>query len=642
MDAPKLENYPTGKHTAADELEFRMSLQRALVLGSGFWTVLRTSKHRPGSSPAPVTLPCVPEVNLLDIEDAALMDALMMEILPADRARFRQYFSKRALGLGLMTAGPGFGKTTALSVAALGMVETLGPIFASAPTHVAVNTFAARLYAVSSSVVERSNKGKPEKSCIRRQLVVRGYDEEEYEAFQRLLRDPKGVDDATSDSWKRPGRWNLHLSKAHWLLMCIRSRAVPSLHPCDSIAIHRLQRQVDQDNRLVRLRRVASGAISWEEYANGKMVDKNVIEALFRRILEAADIVCATPAQSCGKFYRDWKKTKARGFAIDEAANMTRPDLYSLWGNTMMPCILAGDERQLPPAAMTLNETDADGNAINRLGRDAKISPLEFLKGLGMPVYRLKTQLRMANGLFDLSKRFIYADVNCTYGPGCSIELDAHRIGRDLESFACVKYPQLNAAPTGSLQPLFLHCAHSYCHVDPITKSKSNRDQATVALDFILDFISSTAGRVRPSQVAIITPYTANMHIIEEVRRDMKYTTLASMKPAKTIHSFQGQESDIVVAIMATTKQSGPGMTTDEHHLNVMLSRHRSGLIIVGDIHVTGRLDSNMKARGKGQNKFGQDKFQVRGANGEMSWLNATVLRSVHQTLWDNKRVIMV
>ncbi|RSM18554.1 hypothetical protein CDV31_002690 [Fusarium ambrosium] len=641
LDAPKLDNYPTGTCTPANELEFRMSLHRALVLGSGFWSVLRDFKPLSVSSPATVVLPCVPDVNLLDIRDATFMDALMMEILPTDRDRFRQYFSKRALGLGLMTAGPGFGKTTALSVATLGMGETLGPIFASAPTHVAVNTFAARLYAISSSLVNRYNKDKKEKDHVRRKLVVRGYDDEEYEAFQSLLRDPKETDDATSDPWKRPGRWNLHLSKTHWLLMCLRSRAVPSMHPCDSIAIHRLQRQVDKDSKLVRLRRVASGTISWEEYANGKMVDKNVIEALFRRILEAADIVCTTPAQSCGKFYRNWKKTKARGFAVDEAANMTRPDLYSLWGNTMMPCILAGDEKQLPPAVISLDEKDSQGNAINRLGRDAKISPLEFFQGLGMPVYRLRTQLRMAHGLFDLSKRFIYPDVDCTYGPGCSIELDAHRIGRDIEFFVLAKYPQLNAAPTGSLQPIFIHCEGSHCHTDPITKSKSNRDQVIVALDFILGFISSTARRVQPSQIIIITPYTANMHVIEEIRKRPKYASLASMKPAKTISSFQGQESDIVVAIMATTKQSGPGMTTDEHQLNVMLSRHRSGLIIVGDIYVTGRLGDE-RNNGRRQVQVGRDKFQVRGTNREVSWVSATVLRSVHQTLWDNKRVNMI
>lgn len=99
-----------------------MSLHRALVLGSGFWSVLRAFKASPVPSPntikgheastaklrldesTAITLPCVPEVNLLDIQDAALMDALMMEVLPTDRARFRQYFSKRGLGLGLMTA----------------------------------------------------------------------------------------------------------------------------------------------------------------------------------------------------------------------------------------------------------------------------------------------------------------------------------------------------------------------------------------------------------------------------------------------------------------------------------------------------------------------------------------------------------
>ncbi|EEU35957.1 uncharacterized protein NECHADRAFT_49767 [Fusarium vanettenii 77-13-4] len=245
----------------------------------------------------------------------------------------------------------------------------------------------------------------------------------------------------------------------------------------------------------------------------------------------------------------------------------------------------------------------------------------------------------MAKGLFDLSKRFVYPDVNCNYGPGCRIELEAHRIGRDLEAFVFVRHPELDAAPTGSLQPIFIHCENSHCHIDPITKSKSNRDQVIVALDFILEFISSTSGRVDASQIAIITPYTANVDVIKSVRRGPKYAALASMKPAKTIYSFQGQESDIIIAIMATTKQAGPGMTTDEHHLNVMLSRHRSGLIIVGDINVTGRLDDE---RSKRHGHVGLDKFQVVGANGEVSWVNGTMLRSVHQALWESKRVITV
>ncbi|EEU35956.1 uncharacterized protein NECHADRAFT_49645, partial [Fusarium vanettenii 77-13-4] len=362
------------RYTAANELEFRMSLQRALVLGSGFWSVLRRFKAAPASSrkasegleastaklsldeSVPVTLPCVPEVNLLDIRDPAMLDALMAEVLPTDRPRFRQYFSKRALGIGLMTA-----------------VETLGPIFASAPTNVAVNTFATRLYAVSSGVVDRYNKGKREKNRIRRKLVIRGHNEEEHEAFQRLLQHPDGAGDAGSRLWKKPGAWSLHLSKAYWLLACLRSPAVSDLHPNDSFALHRLRRDLDADHKFARLRSVASGAISWEDYISGRM---------------AADIVCGTPAQSCGKLYHDWKNTKAKGFAIDEAASMTRPDLYSVWGNTMMPCILAGDEKQLPPAVMTLDEKDSQGNAINRLGREARISPLEFFMGLGMPVYR--------------------------------------------------------------------------------------------------------------------------------------------------------------------------------------------------------------------------------------------------------------
>jgi hypothetical protein len=42
---------------------------------------------------------------------------------------------------------------------------------------------------------------------------------------------------------------------------------------------------------------------------------------------------------------------------------------------------------------------------------------------------------------------------------------------------------------------------------------------------------------------------------------------------------------------MGTTEEIGPGFTTDEHRLNVMLSRQKSGLLVFGDINVVGRVD---------------------------------------------------
>lgn len=41
-------------------------------------------------------------------------------------------------------------------------------------------------------------------------------------------------------------------------------------------------------------------------------------------------------------FFRD-KKNQA--FAVDKVGNISRPDLYTVWGNTCLPCFLGGDEK---------------------------------------------------------------------------------------------------------------------------------------------------------------------------------------------------------------------------------------------------------------------------------------------------------
>lgn len=58
------------------------------------------------------------------------------------------------------------------------------------------------------------------------------------------------------------------------------------------------------------------------------------------------------------------------------------------------------------------------------------------------------------------------------------------------------------------------------------------------------------------------------------------------MPPASTVDSFQGREGDIVVVVLGTNSQSGAGFTKDPHRFNVLLTRQRCGLVIVGDLSV--------------------------------------------------------
>jgi superfamily I DNA and/or RNA helicase len=60
-----------------------------------------------------------------------------------------------------------------------------------------------------------------------------------------------------------------------------------------------------------------------------------------------------------------------------------------------------------------------------------------------------------------------------------------------------------------------------------------------------------------------------------------------------------------MVVIMGTVQEVGPGFTTDEHRLNVMLSRQKSGLLIFGDINVMAAVDDKGKGKGKECDRMG-------------------------------------
>ncbi|KAG8672211.1 hypothetical protein FPOAC1_005473 [Fusarium poae] len=114
---------------------------------------------------------------------------------------------------------------------------------------------------------------------------------------------------------------------------------------------------------------------------------------------------------------------------------------------------------------------------------------------------------------------------------------------------------------------------------------KMGKDQVKIALDLLVEAVKTK--KVDPSRVVCISPYAANVGLIEKKRRGCQYEALQAMQPTSTVDSFQGQENDIVFVIMGTTHpRPGPDFTCNPKRLNVMLSRQKSALVIVGDINV--------------------------------------------------------
>ncbi|KAL7931499.1 hypothetical protein V8C35DRAFT_282499 [Trichoderma chlorosporum] len=176
---------------------------------------------------------------------------------------------------------------------------------------------------------------------------------------------------------------------------------------------------------------------------------------------------------------------------------------------------------QLPPTVMTMEDKDAEGHHRNRLGQYGAMSALE--------------------GLFDTCHREVYNDVPFNYGTKSA--LANHPIDVSLENYLKGRIPKLAPAAAGKLREVFVHCEGTVCIVDEVTHSKRNPDQVANALDFLADRIKRA--RIDAADIAIITPYAANVRLLNRLRTRPEYEALSAMPPAATVDSFQDREGNI-------------------------------------------------------------------------------------------------
>ena len=288
---------------------------------------------------------------------------------------------------------------------------------------------------------------------------------------------------------------------------------------------------------------------------------------------------------------------------------------------------------------MAADQQDEQGNFVNRFAKDGALSPLSFFQGNGWPTFCLHTQLRMGKGLFDLCNREVYSITPLVYGQGTDISLSRHACGRTLEAYLHRRFRGISRPSADTFAEFFVHCKNTTCELDEVSRSKLNPGQVQIALDFICDLVEEG---VSPIQITVITPYKANRDCIETVRRGPKYVSLASMPPASTVDGFQGRENDIIIAILGTTRESGPGFTTNQSRLNVMFSRQRSGLVIFGDINLLGNLTepSSQQQRQLIRAKGRQNKMLISkdGGTSKRDWANVGMLGSVLESLWRSGR----
>lgn len=282
-----------------------------------------------------------------------------------------------------------------MQVGAMAMFRTFGKVYYSGPTDVSVNDFAERLCLVDRQVVAYINKDMSanDPNRARHSIIVRGYKlDHEIVAFRSLLERPHlGDAAAPSAHWHGESKWKLNQSLTYWFLLALGSRAVPKLEADDSKALHMLRSRIEGDQNLMKLRSCATGKLQWREIKTDLAISADTLGHLFGRLLTYADLVGTTPSLSEKKPYKEWKDANARAIAVDEASSLHRSDLMTVWGNTLLPCLLGGDDDIGLRSVVVKAKRDGLGKErfYPRHSEDGSLSAFSLFKVSGLPVCRL-------------------------------------------------------------------------------------------------------------------------------------------------------------------------------------------------------------------------------------------------------------
>lgn len=104
-------------------------------------------------------------------------------------------------------------------------------------------------------------------------------------------------------------------------------------------------------------------------------------------------------------------------------------------------------------------------------------------------------------------------------------------------------------------------------------QSKGNTSQAELSKK-VYQLLTATESGASPS-VAILTPYTRQVKLLQSL--------LPGSATVSSIDGFQGREADIIIFVTVRCNPHGNiGFLSDLRRLNVVLTRARAGLIVVG------------------------------------------------------------
>ncbi|PNS16705.1 NFX1-type zinc finger-containing protein 1 [Sphaceloma murrayae] len=300
-----------------------------------------------------------------------------------------------------------------------------------------------------------------------------------------------------------------------------------------------------------------------------------------RRLIASKRIIgCTTTAAA--KHVRELQSAAPDIVIVEEAGEILESHILTALGPSTKQMILIGDHKQLPPKAhYDLSVEKGTGYDLNR-------SLFERLVLKGYPHETLSEQHRMRPEISALVRTLTYPDLVDAAGTKCrkamrgfsdSVVFVDHRLSETLSN------------------EMFDPREGGRC----VTKTNDHEAHMTLCC---VRYLAQQG--YRSDQVVVLTPYLGQLrHLMDvlqsendPVLNDMDSHDLVRaglMPPAtaavnrrklriSTVDNYQGEESDIVVVSLTRSNPKGDiGFLSSPERLNVLLSRARDGLILIGN-----------------------------------------------------------
>ncbi|MFT5123783.1 MAG: ATP-dependent RNA/DNA helicase IGHMBP2 [Kiritimatiellia bacterium] len=281
------------------------------------------------------------------------------------------------------------------------------------------------------------------------------------------------------------------------------------------------------------------------------LADARVMEVdIAQEIIDQAEVVCATNTGITSDLL------EARRFdlvVIDEACQCSEPSCWIPLSRAER-MILAGDHCQLPPTVISQAAAE-EGFAISMQERLVKVYGARVCKPLLI-------QYRMHEEIMRYSSAQFYEN---------TLQAD-DSVARHL----LCELPDVREDELTDCAVRFIDTSGSSFEEEreAAGSSLANPQEAALAVKKAMDLI---ALGVSPEDIAIITPYTAQVRALRECMTN-------DAVEIGSIDGFQGREKEVVIiSLVRSNSNKEIGFLRDTRRMNVALTRARRKLIVIGD-----------------------------------------------------------